>query len=376
MELRAVKRVGIFIVGSLIAGMIGGGLIIWALLVKNLFGFAYGFPLLSPDIENRPITIVQPKEVTLQFDIAVENILNDVSASSAFIFIKKPTATNVISGAYLASEAVGQASAITGDGWFMTAYSGTLENTIVSLPSVTRGIAHPIEQVIKDPHTDTSFFKISLENEIRIAPFSVIDELNQGETVVVIDSLGGAALGTLLSIDTPITRNDIIRSSEKPIKRPVIAIPEGVNTTNAHVYDTSGALIAIGDDEGEFFYTDWDELLPYVLRGEEFARVYTGLHYVLISDLISEARIGIPDVKDGAWILGNAIKAPVVHLSPAAIVGFKEGEIIITVERESVSHDKDLEMLLSQYNPGQYISIGVITNEGIEEERSITLGSY
>lgn len=368
-------RASLIVTFALLAGMIGGGLVIWALLVKNLFGFAYGYPFLSPDIEDRPITIVQPKEVTLEFDVAVENILADVKKSSALIFTKRLPATTVLEGSYLASEAVGQATAITGDGWFMTSYPVKL-SSVVYIPAINGGKAYTVEEVIEDSHSDTSFFKVTTNQEVNIASFAVMEELNLGETVVVVDAHGNASLGALLSLYPPIARDELLRSSDDPVYRPSFAIPDGVITDTAHIYDTTGRLIAIADRDGRFFNTDWIDILPQVLRGDVITRQFLGVHYVLISDLISESKTGIPDVRDGAWILGNAVKPPVIKNSPADEAGFSEGEIITAVERELVTRAKDLEMLLSQYNAGQTVTIRVITNDGREEERSVTLGSY
>jgi len=376
METISVKRIGVIILLSLLAGTVGGAGVIWALLVKNLFGFAYSYPFLTPNIENRPVTIIEPKEVTIDFDVAVEQILNDVLKTTALIFNKRAPAPTVIEGAYLASEAIGHAIAVTSDGWYITATPIITEQFMVHIPSLNKGNIYPITQVIQDPHSESSFFKVAIDLDVQIASFAEIATLNRGETVIVLGVGGRAYLGSFLSSEAPVTREELIRSSEEPLKYPQLSIEKGVAKVGAHIYDTKGSLLAIEDSNGNFFHTNWEELLTNVLKSEDITRPYLGVHYLLLSDLISEEKLGLPEVSEGAWIIGSASKPPVLRLSPAFDAGLVEGDIILSVERESVTQTRDLDSLLSQYSPGQEITLRVITLSGNEEERTVVMGSY
>ena len=376
MDIHSVKKTSIIILFSLLAGALGGFVLIWGLLVKNLFGFAYSYPLLNTTIDNRPVTIIEPREVTIEYDVAVESILTDVSQSSALIFEKKLPQATVLTGVYIPSEAIGQASAVTSDGWFMTSLTLDPKNTVVHIPAFNNGNLFTIDKVIVDPNTDTTYFKLELSQEMRITSFADTEELHRGETVIISDYRGEAFLGSLLSVSAPRTREDLIRSSEEAVTRPSIAIPEGASTIGAYVYDTNGGLIAMTDLAGSFFYTNWENALPQVLRDKVITRPYLGIHYVLLSDLLSDARKGLPDVHNGAWILGDAGHPPVIRKGPAYNAGIVEGEIIISVERETVTKNRDIEMLIAQYSSGDTITITVLNEGGAEEERQVTLGSY
>ena len=376
MEIPSIKKTTIIILLSLLAGALGGVILIWGLLVKNLFGFAYSYPLLNTTIDNRPVTIIEPGEVTIEFDVAVESILSDVSQSSALIFNKKLPQPTVLEGVYIPAEAIGQASAITSDGWFMTSLAVDPESMVVHIPAFNNGNLFTIEAIASDPRTQTTFFKLALSQEIRITSFADTENLHKGETVIISDYKGQAFLGALLSLEAQRDRADIIRSSEVAEKHPSIAIPDGVSLEGAHVYDTDGGLVAITDINGEFFYTNWESTLPQVLREEAIVRPYLGVHYVLVSDLLSTTKKGLPDVRNGAWIIGDSARPPVVRRGPAFEAGLVEGDIIVNVEREAVTKHNDLEMLLVQYNPGDTVSLTVVGEDGKERDVRVELGSY
>jgi S1-C subfamily serine protease len=64
--------------------------------------------------------------------------------------------------------------------------------------------------------------------------------------------------------------------------------------------------------------------------------------------------------------------------SPAEKAGLKNGDVILAVEGETVTSKRALSRLISEYKPGDEVTLTVIAGgaEGGERTVSVILGSY
>jgi len=117
-------------------------------------------------------------------------------------------------------------------------------------------------------------------------------------------------------------------------------------------------------------------IMQQALAGEKLARPFIGVSYVLVDRGLA-ADMSLP-VNSGAWVhkedsSGNSIEA-VDPGSPGEKAGIKTGDIITSVEGQTIDAFHRLEDVLVQYAPGRTISLQVYRGGGTVTLQ-VTLGT-
>jgi S1-C subfamily serine protease len=117
-------------------------------------------------------------------------------------------------------------------------------------------------------------------------------------------------------------------------------------------------------------------IMAQAVAGKPLARPYMGIVYRALD--LQYAKTNNLPVNDGALVLpGGSQNAPtpaVIPGSPAATAGVKEGDIIVKVNTQSIDGDHPLDATLSEYAPGDTISVEVLRG-GQSQTLSLTLGT-
>jgi S1-C subfamily serine protease len=117
-------------------------------------------------------------------------------------------------------------------------------------------------------------------------------------------------------------------------------------------------------------------IMQQALAGEKLARPFIGIAYVLVDRGLA-ADFSLP-LNSGAWVhkedsSGNPVEA-VDPGSPGEKAGIKTGDIITSVEGQTIDAFHRLEDLLVQYAPGRTISLQVYRAGGTVTVQ-VTLGT-
>ncbi|NQT49685.1 serine protease, partial [Candidatus Kuenenbacteria bacterium] len=105
------------------------------------------------------------------------------------------------------------------------------------------------------------------------------------------------------------------------------------------------------------------EIMKEVVQGQEWQQPYLGIKFYDLAEVLNPQ---VSEVK-GAKIVNQGIKSD----SPAKGI-LQAGDIILKIENEELSANKNLTELISQYKPGNSIRFWVKRGED-EQEFEITL---
>lgn len=104
----------------------------------------------------------------------------------------------------------------------------------------------------------------------------------------------------------------------------------------------------------------------------EIKRAFLGVRYLMLNRSIARA-YALP-ITQGAYILikdseGNA---GVLPDTPAAKAGLKPGDVVLSVNGETLTIQKSLSTLISQFDPGKTVEVKIL-RDGAEQTISVTL---
>ena len=245
-----------------------------------------------------------------------------------------------------------------------------------------------------DTLTDLAIVKIDGVLDLKAAPIGDSSTLQVGQMAIAIGSPLGlgypnsategivSALGRDISVagDTPATANDTTNLHG------LIQTDAAVNPGNSGgpLVDASGRVVGIttaaaSSGTGIGFAIPINTAKPIMqqaLAGEKLSRPFIGVSYQLIDRGLA-ADLSLP-LNQGAWVhkedsSGTSLEA-VTPGSPGAVAGIKTGDIITSLEGQTIDPSHRLEDLLVQYAPGRTISLQLY-REGSYVTVRVTLGT-
>ncbi len=244
---------------------------------------------------------------------------------------------------------------ISEDGYLVT------NNHVVSQGDVIRvvmdnGDEHTAEVIGSDPQTDLALLKIETDEDLPFVSFSE-NEFRVGEWVVAVGNpfgLGGTVTAGIISasgreigagpyddfiqIDAPVNRGN----SGGPtfnLKGEVV----GVNTA---IFSPSGGNVGIA------FAIPASVAVPVIQQLREHGTVsrgWLGVQIQPVTDEIAES-LGLDRTQ-------GAIVADLLDTGPAGDAGIERGDVILSVNGQSVNDSRDLARRIGGLNPDEEISI-------------------
>ncbi len=138
----------------------------------------------------------------------------------------------------------------------------------------------------------------------------------------------------------------------------------GVNTAIASNSQNIGFAIPINEVKG---------LIKEVIKTGKFKRPFLGVMYIPVTPGVqSKYKLS---VDYGAYIpKGTGSSPSVLKGTPAAKAGIKPGDVITKVNNTVVNIKNDLSTIIDEYEPGQKVTLTVVTNNGNIKSIPLTLG--
>ena len=236
-----------------------------------------------------------------------------------------------------------------------------------------------------DTLTDLAIVKVDATG-LPTAALGESDALKVGQLVVAIGSpLGTYSNSVTSGIVSATGRTITTDGSNKPLNN-LIQTDAAINPGNSGgpLLDADGNVIGINTaiasgSNGIGFAIPIDIAKPIMAQavaGQELARPYLGISFQSIDRQLADKE-KLP-VKDGALVggfdpQGNPTSG-VQSGTPAAAAGIKDGDIITKVGDKVVDAEHPLDAVLSQFSPGQTVSVDVL-RDGKTVTLSVTLGT-
>ncbi len=238
-----------------------------------------------------------------------------------------------------------------------------------------------------DTLTDLAILKVDPDGEdLPVAPMGDSSSLKAGQLAIAIGSPLGTFQNSVTSgimsafgRDIPVTDQ---ASGEIRRIRNLIQTDAAINPGNSGgaLVDSSGQVVGVntavaGDAQGIGFAIPINIAKPMMeqaLAGDKLARPYIGINYQPIDNDLQRSE-DLP-IDYGAWVESGDESPAVVDGSPADDAGVRDGDIITSIEDERVDVDHRLEDILSQYKPGDTVSLELL-RDGEKRTLDVTLGT-
>jgi S1-C subfamily serine protease len=236
-----------------------------------------------------------------------------------------------------------------------------------------------------DTLTDLAIVKVD-ETGLPVAPIGRSADIRVGQLAIAIGSPLGTYTSTVTTGIISATGRTVRVSAENQLTN-LIQTDAAINPGNSGgpLLDAAGTVIGINtaverDSTGIGFAIPIDIARPIMqqaLMGQELARPYVGIRYQAIdAKLRNEENL---DVDHGALIgpatgIDGSVLPAINPGSPAEAAGLRDGDIILSIEGQTIDAEHPLDAVLTSFAPGQQVTLRV--RRGSDElEVTLTLGT-
>ncbi|MBI4714191.1 serine protease [Candidatus Uhrbacteria bacterium] len=229
---------------------------------------------------------------------------------------------------------------LTTDGWVaIVSIDPSRVSSFKTARVLANGEMYSVSESVYDSITQTLFLKLDAHN-LPVASFGNGRETRLGEQVFVVESSRAFLPATISEHVWPQAESG---SSDKPQRRLLLdkEISEGFL-----VFNLSGDVIGFGQDR---IVLPFESILPAfrsLLETKKISRASLGVNYVDLSHQVDISFKLSRGLKNGALVYGNSKNK-----------WFQVGDIILTINVESLNSTKGLDEILEEYKVGDKISI-------------------
>ncbi len=234
-----------------------------------------------------------------------------------------------------------------------------------------------------DTLTDLAIVKVDATG-LPAAPIGTSSELEPGQVAIAIGNPLGykhtVTTGIVSGLGRQIQASDASQTSAETLRN-LIQTDAAINPGNSGgpLVNSSGQVIGINtavstNAQGLGFAIPIDVAKPIMeqaLDGAELARPFIGVRYTPISPALAETE-DLP-VDYGALIGSTDGQDSIIPGSPAEAAGLKDGDIIVALDGEQLSEERDLAALILPHDPGDTITLRVLRGNSTTEI-DLTLG--
>jgi len=357
------KLIG-FILLAVVFGFLAGisGEFIARFYLSNFAFFRDLYFTETDNLGQNEIIIREPRKVVVEQSLRLDQVKNDVQPSIMKIYSKKRTAKNLLDKILLPEDYLGQAVVLTSDGWLM-ATKNQLVRPKESLITGSAQKIYEVENVVTDEITKIMFIKINAQN-LPVTKLADLEKVTNGEQVVVYNS----NLDWLNLANIQNKRYKEINYKYDFVSNTQV-LDKFILLDKSFTSDFNGTPVFNFQSELMGFLTGQDEsislaipinyispIINQVLKEEPIKRPYLGINYIDLSKAYGLEDIERQQANQGALLWPNERGIAIMSDSPL-YNKLAKGDIIISVENQTLDANNDLTDLLLQYKSGQDIRI-------------------
>ncbi len=293
---------------------------------------------------DRQIVIDQPRSVTVEQDVQVKQIENNLMPALINIYHAKKTGS-ASNQAYLPAEILGQGIVFTANGW-MLAPSSAIANLKVKYSAVGYQLKQSeLANFVADPATGLVFGQIG-GRDLPVAQLGTAKNIALGQTLIVVSQRANLVLAHVKKIGyRQKTSQDLIQSSEALNREIFLDVELDRNFIGAAVADLKGAVVGVFDGNKIIAVDYFKDAVNQVLANKKIGRAVLGVKYIDLA--LAEGLIDFGD--KGALLIGSPAKT-----SPA-YNQLKDGDVIKKVDDVELNSSQNLSEILSGYRSGDIV---------------------
>jgi S1-C subfamily serine protease len=293
---------------------------------------------------------------------------------------------------YEEEEAAGTGIVLTSSGEILTNNHVIDGATSISVTDIGNGKTYTATVVGYDTTKDIAVLQLRDASGLQTASIGNSSNVSVGETVVGIGNAGGtggtpsAAGGTVTALDQSITASDESSGRSEQLTELIETNADiQAGDSGGSLVDSSGQVIAMdtaasagfsystgGQSSGYQSYAipinEAISIAKEIEAGTSTSTIHIGTTGFLGVEIESNAQIGGSSVS-GATVAG------VVTSSPAQTAGLAAGDVITSVDGQSVDSAEGLSELLEPYAPGDKVTVAWTTTSGLTETATVQLTS-
>jgi S1-C subfamily serine protease len=365
-----VRRTSLTVLASVAAGALAGAIAGWSIAPISPDQGGGGY--VSQPTEPTPPTTSTPAEPGSNgiVVIPVERTPQTVLLPAPFAERRSSPVAGVYrrgaaaSGGLLTEDRLlGQAVAVTSDGWFVAPASLMTGVRIADAVLWHDGHAATATRAILDQVSGVVFLKTPFTG-LDAPSFARAGSVTPGLAVWIerrSDRFEASGITALFELASSLDG----ASSETAIRRGIASGVMNAGDVGAPVWSANGALIGLVSAAPEAAVTyipvsAWSASLSSLLSNNEIRHASLGVRSVELGWTRLDGSVRV-SAERGAWVREDAKqKRPaIVSGSPAAIAGVKAGDVITQVDRDILDGSVDLGELLANYRPGSNVTLTV-----------------
>lgn len=344
-----INRWSITVIASLVAGIIGGLIGIFA--VNDYFS----------------LTGDRSRQVVLEESSAIIDVAKKVGPSVVSIV----TQSNQVSlfGQQVTQSAAGSGIIISDEGLILTNKHviGEGTNTITVITSDNRQFKNA-KVLARDPLNDIAYIKVEA-SDLKPADLGDSDQVVVGQKAIAIGNALGELENTVTSgIISGTGRPVAAGQAEQELLSDLFQTDAAINPGNSGgpLVNIDGQVIGVntavaGGAENIGFAIPINQVKPGISSIQKTGKLekpYLGVRFISITNNLAEER-NLP-VNEGALIVSGRGTPAVIPDSPAAKAGLSEGDIIIEVNGEAITHKRSLVTLIGRYEVGAEVRLTIM----------------
>lgn len=349
--------------------------------VSGVVGALVGTVLFSPSptTNGDALSLLRSRRgVSIESGIDSEAMRNAFRAAVQFV----STTSLPKNGGVLGEEdIVASGVVLTSDGWLMSVRSGFSDKMlkdVTTLSAVIGNRSYPITKAISDPYSGVLFLRVDAE-ALPVVDFAYDVELDPGAKLYMptSDREGMHELSLVkYGPRTPAKTKDAVQTSE--LLQSVLHV-EGDIVGVAGL--RNGGMLVAGDGRivgvlsssaagvvGVPFAAVSKELST-VLRDETVTRPFLGV-FVAPNDF-GVFSLADADIRGAKIVVGPAGEAGVRLRSPADVGGLKVGDVVLSIDDQTISKDRAVADVLADYEPGDSVTLRVIGASGTRDVKVV-----
>ncbi|RJY09793.1 Do family serine endopeptidase [Aurantiacibacter aquimixticola] len=310
--------------------------------------------------------------------VTVEQRANPFEGSPLDRFFNRRRAPQGNGPATREATSLGSGFIVSADGYVVTnnhvvapGARATLEEVTVTLPD---GTEYPAELIGTDPQSDLAVLKISRGEPFPFVRFGDSNQARVGDWVIAIGNpfgLGGTVTSGIVSALQRVTGQggafDSYIQTDAAINRgnsggPLFDMQGNVIGINNAILSPSGGSVGIGL---AIPAEDAEPIVRALIAGEEIERGYLGVQIEPVTDDIAEA-LGIAENR------GELVQR-VQPGEPAERAGLAAGDVVLTVNDETITRDNTLSRIVANIAPGTSVPVTFL-RDGERRRIDVTVG--
>jgi len=303
--------------------------------------------------------VVSPGSLESAVELAEEKVV-----PAMVTFYKKKSGVDPSTSIYFENDILGYGLVFTSDGWLIGSGAALAGHAAGDVVAGVGDKLYEAENFMVDEVTGAQFVKISAEN-LPVVQLADDNYVSSGDRMVVIWGADNFESSNLINKDyNPLTATNYLEGSETVGSR--LLLTSGTKDGAAIINYNAEVVGMVWETSSEGTIGLGLELLKplmiSLLKEGDFVRPYLGVRYIdlaRVQGVDSELSQGR---SEGALLSASADSKllAVEEDSPAEEAGLAAGDIILSVNGQSLNSHGSLSRILLNFNPGDRLSLEIL----------------